>query len=964
MHALNDHALSDLLVERRVLTREQIDTCLQELAEVTPDAGQSRPTLASFLLAKGLLREHQIEELIRLRRTATPGVGSRPPKVVDPRKSTRHGEAKVPSKAALTGAPPRKAPSPSPAKQESSQELPPEAAAAAQQPDYCFRHYVLTQALGKGEMGVVWKAWQRDLKRWVAVKFLQSDEADELARFVREAQSVAVLSHPNITALYEFGNFEGNFYLVMEYVDGQTVQDLLGRMSVETTVKVFHACALALDHAHRHNIVHRDIKPQNIMLTKALKPYLMDFGLAKKRNADSTQTTSDVLLGTPAYMSPEQAEGKLHRIDRRSDIYSLAATLYAVLAGRPPFMGRATLETLYKVVHADPPPLRQFSPQTPAALEAIVRKAMSKAPSQRYPTAREFAADLQRFADGEPILALQAPGVRRLPAAHHRRAVIAAVAGILVLAAFLIARPASSPAVRPPEARPSTKPPAASPHDFAEIRAPLAEAEAMLADPQARWPKLTDAAQRCVSRVEHVLRSRAPTSELLILQARALLLLDQREQAEAVLRRAMDHPSAQLELGLLRLSRAEDPGATSCFERCIAITGDEAERDFARALTAFLKGHTRETMDLTTGLMKSDRRAQCHWLRAMAKDKALDLEGALADYQEALRLQPNQRSFVLAAAGLLHRLNRIEESEKTLQKYLLFRPQDDLALIECARVKAARRDESAVDLATQAVELDPDNLDHRRHRAAIYQALGRSSQALSDAEFCLRHEPDDADMLLLRGVVRLSAGNAAGSAADFRAAANANPDLVRAHVVLAQQAREAGRKEDFLRHLENALRGRLAQGDDLLQLGRLLSHCGRHEQAVQAYDRASSLSPDSPALQKERLFSLVQIRDWSRVETEAHRLHAATGDDADLFFWLGFMEFRKGRPAEAVAHLDKSLAIRPGDAEGLGLRGQSHAALRQWKLALADYDAALRLDPKLKEFLEEHRRQAQEAVQR
>ncbi len=264
-----------------------------------------------------------------------------------------------------------------------------------------FGKFVLLMQVGQGGFGAVYKAWQKDLGRTVALKFLHSQEQDDILRFAREAQTAAQLSHPNIVPIYEVGEQDGKHYLAMEFVEGDNLKKI--RVEPERAVGLIREIALALQYAHEKGIIHRDIKPHNLMLRDDGHVFIMDFGLARELKAGTTLTISGAVVGTPAYMPPEQAEGNV--CDVRSDVYSLGATLYEILTGHPPFTGKSALEMLVQVKERDPVPPRQINPRLSRELETIVLTAMEKDPRRRYASARAIAEDLQRFQRGDPILA-------------------------------------------------------------------------------------------------------------------------------------------------------------------------------------------------------------------------------------------------------------------------------------------------------------------------------------------------------------------------------------------------------------------------------------------------------------------------------------------------------------------------------------------------------------------------------
>jgi serine/threonine-protein kinase len=280
--------------------------------------------------------------------------------------------------------------------------------------------YELTHLIARGGMAQVYRAMDRQLERPVALKVLfpeLSVDRTFVERFRREAQAAANLSHPNIVPVFDWGEDDGSYFIVMEYVEGRPLSAVLRDpqpMPSRQIATIGAGVAAALAFAHRHGVVHRDVKPGNVLITPDGDVKVTDFGIARAMNTEESLTQTGAVMGTAAYFSPEQAEGK--GVDSRSDIYSLGVVLYEMAVGRPPFTGDSPVAVASKHVRDLPVLPREANPRVPPALEAVIMKAMAKNPDDRYGSAEELRADLLRFADGRPVEAGD-PGVTTVMAA-------------------------------------------------------------------------------------------------------------------------------------------------------------------------------------------------------------------------------------------------------------------------------------------------------------------------------------------------------------------------------------------------------------------------------------------------------------------------------------------------------------------------------------------------------------------
>jgi hypothetical protein len=301
--------------------------------------------------------------------------------------------------------------------------------------------YEIVDEIGRGGMGVVYKAHDPRLKRTVALKvILAGGHAGEveLARFQIEAESVARLKHQNFVQIYEVGADEGLPFLALEYCGGGSLEDRIVRspLAPNEAAELVAKLAGAMQHAHQVGVIHRDLKPGNVLFDEHGEPKITDFGLAKKVGENDSHTRTVSVMGSIGYMSPEQASGRTREATTAVDIYALGAVLYRLLTGKTPFEGSSTVESLQLVIHGVPVPIRRLRPTCPRDLETICLKCLEKSPANRYRTAADLADDLRRFLNGEPIAARAATPAEQLASWARRNPLptTIVVGGVVTLA--------------------------------------------------------------------------------------------------------------------------------------------------------------------------------------------------------------------------------------------------------------------------------------------------------------------------------------------------------------------------------------------------------------------------------------------------------------------------------------------------------------------------------------------------
>ncbi|MFN0067691.1 MAG: WD40 repeat domain-containing serine/threonine-protein kinase [Limisphaerales bacterium] len=350
--------------------------------------------------------------------------------------------------------------------------------------------YELVEEIARGGMGVVYRARQPSLGREVAVKVILAGPfagAASLARFRAEAEAVARLHHPNLVAVHDFGETGGHHWLLMDYVAGPTLAALTrdGPLPPRTAARHVRDVAAAVQHAHDHGVLHRDLKPGNVLVDAEDRPRVTDFGLVKRLDRDDSPTLSGQLLGTPGFAPPEQLAPRLGPVTVRSDVYGLGALLYHLLTGRPPFQAGSVPETIGQVLHAEPAPPRALNPAVPRDLETICLKCVAKELGRRYATAREVERELACWLAGEPITARPTPAWERLWLWCRRRPAVAVPSLVGGLALLILAVGTPLVALRLQRAELADKE-----RDLARAHADLRQQESKIADAQARRASL------------------------------------------------------------------------------------------------------------------------------------------------------------------------------------------------------------------------------------------------------------------------------------------------------------------------------------------------------------------------------------------------------------------------------------------------------------------------------------------
>jgi tetratricopeptide (TPR) repeat protein len=688
-------------------------------------------------------------------------------------------------------------------------ELPDEVRKAVAKATNLFGKYVFLQEAGRGGMGRVYRAYDTELGRIVALKLLLYEEPDDVLRLRREAQLAASMDHPGIVHVHEMGEVEDRPYIAMQFVEGTSLEGT--RLPIEKATEAVRDAARAIQYAHERGVIHRDLKPANLLRSADGRVRVTDFGLAKTRRGKRSVEGS--IVGTPGYMSPEQAKGDTGRVDARSDVYSLGATLYGLLAGIPPFHGTDVMATLHKVVTTEPPSVRRYNPRTPWEVETVLLKAMEKDPARRYGSAGELADDLDRYLRGEAIQARRAGLFYRVRKAMLRRKAVAGIAllGVAIVAAIL--------AVLVPRLREET---AAKGRAESELKT--------LRDLGTIWTKVVLAKQgfhqagvdpekvrarirEAILEISGFVRANPGLPQGYYVRAQARLYLDELEEAGKDLLRAVelapDFAPGYLLLGRVRLedhqwkvygdpakstesytrqnpllqeavgrlAKARELGKAPGPKRTWGLTPtreDEISQVLADALTArFVDNDTDRARRI---LEEADRREGaaefCNWLGLISNTPHARIEWE----SRAILLMPHWAKPYLDRGSAHYELRQIDKAFEDYDRAVRLAPHRGTAWMNRGVTHFLKgRWAEALRDCDRAVELIPDNWTAWSNRSTARAKMGDQPGALADLEQALRLNPRSVSAHSNRAQIRFESGDLAGAVDDFGKAAELDP---------------------------------------------------------------------------------------------------------------------------------------------------------------------------------------------
>ncbi len=748
--------------------------------------------------------------------------------------------------------------------------------------------YVIQAVLGRGGMGVVYRAWDPTLRRAVAIKQIVGGGDDEgLERFLREARVAARLRHPGIVGVIEIGVADGCPFIVMDLVEGESLETRLDRepLPARALARCIRDVALAIQHAHDHGVVHRDVKPQNLLLDRSGGILVTDFGLARDEATRRHLTLSGDTLGTPAYMAPEQAAGR--SVGPPADIWALGAVLYRGLAGRPPFVGQSALIVLQNVLAGDLEPLRRVARSVDPGLAAVVHRCLERDQADRYARAGEVAEELDRWLAGGAPRALGEAGILGRTRRWLKRSGAwtgAAVAALAVTSGIsfgigIAVAPDAGPAAATSVAPPST-PPAPTPESPANGHLTPAEV----------------AARRGALRVEN---------ELDLQRASNALIRDAGPDAGRVLADRL----AELSEEIRRAVRPED-ARLSLADRAVLV-----ERRVPRArlyLTQVcVNALTAIDPELAPDAIDAYLAVEVEIGRAMHAMVALCVTGGHRAREVARRAEKRFGHDPLwpGVAPYIDLLDRTLEDAPERMPSAPGPKDDPIELLEARAVDhiARREGVEAERIAARVIELDPGNGIGWRLRGTARRILGRLDGAERDLRRALEIDPRDALSLVQRSYVHIARGDAAGARDDALAATRIDPDNAAAWSALLGASHALG---------------------DEVTLRRAL-------------DRAIELAPGHVTLRKERATRRIASREYRGAIEDLEAAVRAAPDDAGARRDLAYSLAMAGQPTRAVEAIEVAIRLQPGDLETLTYRARIREMLGDPAGAVADADRVI-----------------------
>ncbi len=796
--------------------------------------------------------------------------------------------------------------------------------------------HAIEGVLGRGGMGIVYRAHQQSLHRDVAVKVLLLGvhaSAAELARFRREAQVVAALQHPNIVQVFDTGEADGWPFFTMELMEGGSLADRLQGepWAARDAATLVAALADAVEKAHRCGVIHRDLKPANVLLTAAGTPKISDFGLARRAD-EASLTQSGARMGTPAYMAPEQALGRLDTIGPATDVWALGVVLYQLVVGQPPFEARTPGALHHAVVHDPPSAPSRRNGGVPRDLENVCMRCLHKDPARRYPSAAELAADLQRFLRHEPVLAQPVGPVERCWSWCRRKP---ALAGLLLTGVALLSLAFASLLREAGLA--------------ADRRTELARLESRLDDvirfaaagnldaASTALDGLSDGASDGLrARIVSVRADIALGKQLEGIRMQRAALADERFAKD--LGKDVAEERYRAAFGAAKLGSVDEPAAVVAAR----VAASAVRPSLVTALDdwAMCAGdETRRAWLLGTAQLADPGAPE--WLQRLRDPAAWSDPEALAGLVVSA---PATRSVTLLV-GLAERLRaRGKDSVAFLGKLLLRHPDDFWINYALADAVFWGDHAAAVRYLQAAVALRPDSAAPRVDLARALAFVGRNEEALAQAGIAIEIDPGVETAHVVRANVLGRLGRRDEAIAAYREVVRIVPASAQARSNLGALLADGDRLEEAVEEYEESLRLRPDAGETRANLGNALGGLGRRDEAIAQYRLGVQAAPEIVCTNYNLGLGLWQLGRFDEAAGYLRKTIQLDARHAFAHLFLAESLKDRGRIRDAIPVYQQCLSLRVPDPRPAGVlrrlqslqQGRGEEARSAWQLWLND----------------------------
>lgn len=842
-----------------------------------------------------------------------------------------------------------------------------------------FGRYILERKLGEGGMGVVYLALDPALNRRVALKILSDRSPEAIQRFMREAESTAKLKHPHIIQVYEVGGVSNNYYFTMEYVEGASLDALINKkqLPVKRAAEIVCDIASALHYAHANNLIHRDIKPSNILIDNQGRPYLTDFGLAKETTGlERALTMSGTVLGTPEYMSPEQATGDKNRTDQRSDVFSLGATLYHSLAGQSPFKGDDLYRVLEGVMHKDPIPPKRLVPAISRDIETICLKCLEKEPARRYQSAQELADDLKRFLNGEEILARPTGFITRIWRKSKRnRAASFAVAGavVILIGVVIWLQIAKSDRITDYRAKAlksfeikkfedtltwSRQILELSPNDV-EAKRLLSESQSLL-NRRNEAKKVLDrskhiaAADDKIKMLEHALEIDPAFAEAWQEIGYTYNDANDYRNAYKAFSKAIEVDktlvNAYFERAHITMDVFKDyKGAAGDFSKVVELDPESYMGYFSKGTIENHNGKYKQAIaDLTRVIELKTDFGYAYTVRGRVYEFTGRKDLALADWTKAIEIQPNGSDAYYNRGTFYLADNKLDLALSDFNKYVELNPREpagycirDIIYTQMGRLDLALAD------ASKAVELNPDNADMHYRRAEVYSRKGDNDKAIADYSRAIELDSKCANAYVGRAACYGFKGQLDEAVVDCNKAIELTPALAYAYTTRGAVYIEQGDLDRAISDLDKSVELDPKHSAAYFHRGFAYHQKSDGDRAIADYSRAIKLAPKELTYYLKRAEAYGASGKYSQAVDDYTKAIETATEKPDGYRGRGMAYYYMKNMDKALPDLDKAILLNSKDAAAYYWRGMVRYQKDYLDLAIADFTKTIRLDPEL-----------------